>query len=282
MNENQNRKLEDLITNGYAFPVNAYLQQGWEIYKKQAGSFIGFLLITMMISFVSAIIPIIGPVANYLVLGPALMAGFYLVSNKVEKGVPHEFSEFFDGFKFVVPLMLQALVLYLIMAVIMTPTILMFFKSGIIEWYGALLNNPLDPPTSTPNVEPRLAIIMLLNMLPIMYVWVAYLWAPHFILFYGMGFWEAMEASRRLITRKWFSVFALPLAIIGLVLLVFVPIMLLTIAVPIIGALLMLAAGLAMFVVAPSYYCMIYAAFSGVMGLEDEEEEQDILHHLVE
>jgi hypothetical protein len=230
-----------------------------------------------------SIIPILGFIANYLVITPVLTAGFYLVSNYVRRNQPVEFGSFFDGFQFTVPLMLQSAAMYGIILVILSPTIYLLYNTGIVEWYIGLIRNPLESPASPPVFEPRIALIFLLNMLPLLYIGIAYLWAPHFILFHKMNFWEAMEASRRLITRKWFSVFTLPLSLLGIFFLVFVLLGFLSFVLPFVGMAITFLVSIGILFVAPAYFCMIYAAFEDVMGLgEEEEADQDLLHHLIE
>ncbi len=47
----------------------------------------------------------------------------------------------------------------------------------------------------------------LLFVLPGIYLSVSYVFAMHFVIFEKLDFWEAMEASRKLVSREWFSIF---------------------------------------------------------------------------
>lgn len=93
-----------------------------------------------------------------------------------------------------------------------------------------------------------IALGLLALIVPGIYLAVAYTFAPLFIVFAKMEFWDGMEYSRKLTTRKWWNIF-------GLILLL----MLINMA----GALAFLV-GL-LFTV-PLSYCAIYAAFEDIVG----------------
>jgi uncharacterized membrane protein YedE/YeeE len=57
-----------------------------------------------------------------------------------------------------------------------------------------------------------------LLVLPGIYLAVSYLFAQLFVVDKNLGFWSAMETSRRLITKKWFSFFGLGLLMFLLIL----------------------------------------------------------------
>ena len=62
-----------------------------------------------------------------------------------------------------------------------------------------------------------ISIGFLLLILPGIYLAVVYIFSKQFIVFKGKNFWEAMEASRKLVNKNWFGVFGLIIvaAIIG-------------------------------------------------------------------
>ena len=92
-------KCEKLITDGYEFKFGEYINKGFDIFKKNAGGFIGYLLIVMVIAIVASLIPIVGSLANA-IISPALYAGFYIVGKKIVHDEPYEFKDFFKGFDF--------------------------------------------------------------------------------------------------------------------------------------------------------------------------------------
>jgi uncharacterized membrane protein len=85
-------------------------------------------------------------------------------------------------------------------------------------------------------------------VIPGIYLTVAYTFALPLIVFGKMDFWDAMEGSRKLITREWVSIFILVffLALLN-----------------ILGA---LAFGVGLLISFPLSICIIYAAFEDIIG----------------
>lgn len=46
-------------------------------------------------------------------------------------------------------------------------------------------------------------------VIPGVYLFTSYIFAPQFVIFKNMGFWQAMEASRKMVGRNWFGIFGL-------------------------------------------------------------------------
>jgi uncharacterized membrane protein len=95
-----------------------------------------------------------------------------------------------------------------------------------------------------------IALGMIALLVPGIYLAVAYTFAPLFIVFGKMEFWDSMELSRKMITKNWWNIF-------GFVLLLF---------------LINLAGTLALFVgllfTIPLTFCAVYAAFEDIVGTE--------------
>ena len=80
-----------------------------------------------------------------------------------------------------------------------------------------------------------------------------------------MSFWDAMEASRKVITKKWFMIFIF-MIIIGII--------------ASLGILLLCVGILFTF---PAYLCMNFSAFADVTRLDEEGDAMDeIERHLVD
>ncbi len=200
---NIKEKTERLIQQGFQTDAGSYIRKGWDIFQEDMGMFIGYTVIMLLISGISAVIPF----GSVLVSGP-LIAGFYIVAHKVDKKEPYDFGTFFKGFDFFVPLLLYSLI------------------SGIFIVLGFIA-----------------------LLIPGIYLAVAYTFAPLFIVFGKTEFWDGMEYSRRLITRKWWNIFGF---------------ILLLVLINIAGALVFLV-GL-LFTI-PLTYCSIYVAFDDIFGV---------------
>lgn len=86
-------------------------------------------------------------------------------------------------------------------------------------------------------------------ILPGVYLVVGYCFAPFFIVFGKMDLWDAMEFSRKVIHKEWFSMFMF-LIVLGLLNLV--------------G---LLALGIGVLFTLPVTYCALYAAFDDIVGI---------------
>jgi hypothetical protein len=255
-------KIDRIIAEGYDFRFGDYIGKGFNLFQKEAGMFIGFTVVFFMLYFVIALVPFIGIFADGLVVMPALIVGMYLVSHKTDIGQRAEFGDFFKGFDFTGQLAIATLVMWLIMCIAMAPLLFMYWKYGMFDWYMDFIRNPADFASNQP---PRLPGWVFLLELPAIFLGLAYSWTYLFIAFYKMEFWDALEASRRLITKKWFHFFAFML-VVGMI----------------------LAAGFILFCIGilvtfPAAMCMTYAAFADVTRLNEVPGEgAGIEEHLIE
>ncbi|MDR2011251.1 MAG: hypothetical protein LBQ22_12300 [Bacteroidales bacterium] len=209
--DNNNKALQDLINNGYEFNISKYIRDGYDLFMKNMGSFIGYFFIIVAIMGISSSIVFLSVPAS--LVSPVFVAGIFIVANEVMRGRRPDFSMFFKGFNFFIPLLLVSLV------------------SSILITLG-----------------------LILLIIPGIYLSVGYLFSNLFVVFLGYDFWDAMEASRKIITKKWWSVFGFVL-LIGLI--------------NILGLLIF---GIGIFFTAPATYCMIFCAFEDVVGKAIRED----------
>ncbi|MGC9342953.1 MAG: hypothetical protein ACP5E3_09655, partial [Bacteroidales bacterium] len=87
-------------------------------------------------------------------------------------------------------------------------------------------------------------------VIPGIYLSVGYTFVMFFVIFAKVDFWEAMELSRKLVAREWFSIFGLTL-VLGLL--------------NFLGA---LAFGVGLLFSIPITYCALYAAFDDILGAD--------------
>ncbi len=80
--------------------IRQSISSGFNIWKQSAGSFIAYIVVVIIISFILALIPGLGQIANNVLVSPALGLGAYLYANKLDTGAPVEFGDFLNGFKF--------------------------------------------------------------------------------------------------------------------------------------------------------------------------------------
>lgn len=197
-------RVNERIEKGYQTNIGDYIQKGFEIFGKDIGNFIGYTVLYFLINIIASFVPF----ASLLVSAP-LTAGFFIVAKKIHKGENYEFSTFFKGFDFFVPLILYSLI------------------GGILIIFGFL------------------ALII-----PGIYLAVAWMLTPLFIVFGKTEFWDGMELSRKLITKKWWNFLGLAILLL----------------------LINLAGTLVFFIgllfTVPITYCALYAAFEDIVGTD--------------
>ncbi len=255
MNESQRIRLQELIDHGYEFNFGDYIGKGFDIFKENILGFAGYFFVYFMIIMIGSFIPIVGSLAVSLISLP-LLGGIYIVANKIEKNTEHEFGDFFRGFDYFGPLALIAIISGLIYILLLSPI--------FIGAFGYLMTGAIDPDSAVEVFEGMYSSLgwLFILFIPIIYLSIAWSWAPLFVIFYDMGFWEAMEMSRKIITKKWLIIF------------------LFSMVVGIIASLGVIGLFIGIFFTVPLGYIMSYSAFSEVTMLLDETDN-DIVDHLV-
>ncbi|TAK49639.1 MAG: hypothetical protein EPO28_00510 [Saprospiraceae bacterium] len=262
MNGDTTDKIDEIIQNGYDFRFGDYISKGFSLLQKNIGGFIIYAVVTLVLIMVINFIPIIGALVSNFILTPILTVGAYIVAYKLDKGEQTEFGDFFKGFEYIGPLALTALATFAIMMLSLIPFFLAVSSSGLIAWYMDVLQNPMSMSgVSIPSI-PGWSFLLLL---PAVYFAVAYNWAYMFVVFYKMSFWDAMESSRKVISKNWMIIF-LFLFVSGLIAA---------------AGIIVLCVGI--LVTFPAYLCMNYSAFADVTQLGTESKESDnIENHLVD
>ncbi len=258
----QNQHIQRLLEKDYQFKFGDYISHGFNILGKNLGGFVVFGLLAGIIIMTAGFIPIFGGLAANLILTPALLAGVYIVANKVERREDREFSDFFNGFQYVPQLALVALVSGMIILLSLIP--FGFANVNIVSWFMGFFTEGLMDPEMFLDDFPGFSNWTLLLLLPAIYFSVAYAWSGMFVVFHKLSFWDAMEASRIMITKKWF-IFFLFMLVTGLI-----------------GGLGVLGLFIGILFTYPAMLCMHYAAFSDVTELNQASEDIDILDHLVD
>lgn len=259
MNASTQKKINQLIEEGYEFEFGDYISKGWQLLSDNAGSFIGYTLIVVLISIVGLIIPVIGWLALIFLVGPALFAGYFYMAKEASLTGNVEVSTGFSGFRElgkIVPVwLLMAVVMflsYLPYMVVMGPQ----YYALYVGLQGGDLDILSDPPSA--------GFWGILGLIPY-YFTVSYMFAIPLAIFKDMGAWEAMEASRKIITKKWFLFFAFYVVtslMSGIGFLLFLIGMLFTVSLA---------------------FLPLYAAFEDIVGVDDDETNpyDDDLEHLI-
>lgn len=261
MREKLKPRVDDLIENGYDFKFGDYISESFNILGKYIGGYAGFVLIYFFMSSMVNAIPIIGPLAN-IVLGPTLLAGTYLVAYKIQKGTQPEFGDFFEGFKRFGEIAVPSILTFLIYIASFIPFgIALALGLGIFDTgfnFENFILSSFDDDFNFP-------FWTLLLLLPIIYLTIAYAYTILFVWFYKAEAWEAMEASRKVVTKNWFIIFIF------------------AIVVGIIAMLGIIGFGIGIILTLPIAYIAIYVSFADITNLHEDENRgnDELMDHLV-
>lgn len=257
MNNQQREKLASIINEGYIFHFSEYFNKGMNIFRKDIGSFVGYTLVYFVISIVLSMIPILGTIASMLITYP-LLVGFVIVAHKINRNESFEFGAFFKGFDFFTPLFLQYLVMALVSLAFLVPLgIYAYLTLDLVDFEIFAIAAKLE----------TFVFPILLLLIPLLYLYTSWRWAPYFIVFYKMPFGEAMETSRKMVGRNFWPFLAFMLLIS-----------------------LLMVSGMIAFVVGmvftiPLAMCVDYAAFADVtrlMEMQEGDMDLDITEHFVD
>ncbi len=204
----------------YTFKMGQYFSRGWEIFKVKALPFVGYTALA------------------FIVLG--LLS--FILPYPLGSGNPD--AEEYGGniiASILSPLFGAGLWIVALQAARNRATSFSDFFQGFSRAWPVLLL------TVVSNFLITLGTLLL--VLPGIYLAVAYLFNLPLLLDKNLSFWNAMETSRKIITKKWFAFF-------GFVLLL---------ALVLIGGILALGVGL--WVAIPYIVCTIVAAYEDIVGL---------------
>jgi len=241
------QKIEAAIEDGFSLNISEYVSEAWEIFKTNAGGFIGFIIMLGIIRQVLGRITGAGDIFGA-ILSPIFYAGFFVVCHKISKKEHFDFANFMDGFKMGQQIWLLGLVQGIIFGLIaifaFAPLGVMFF-AGFSDFAGFA------------------ALPIIGGLVAMVYLGVSWIYSIPIFVFFDVSFWQAMELSRRLTNRNFGAMLLFGLAMFGLTLL----------------GLLALVLGL--LVAIPVINISVYTSFVDILHLE-EEFEVDLMDHLVD
>lgn len=182
------------------------IKRGYELFSKSPGLMIGATLLIFVLQIVGARVPGVGTFIS-VAIAPVLWAGFFAIAARISETGDATLD---DGIKAIRGSQIDQLMLL-----------------GLVQTI-------------------LVGIGFALLVIPGIYLMVAYLFSTLYAFRQRLNFWEAMEKSRRVITREWFTIFGLVLLLALLNLL---------------GA---LAFGIGIVVTFPISLCAVYVAWGDV------------------
>lgn len=215
----------DLLNRDYEVNIGAYFSRGWAIFKEFAW---GYILFTLVIGVIGTALSQLPSPLGVRAMGEGFGGGnliFNIISPALGAGfyfvsfqIARNRSKNFGDFFNGFKKFLPIFLTYLISLIL-------------------------------------ISIGLFVLILPGIYLAVSYMFAQLFVIDKNMNFWSAMETSRKLITKRWFSFLGLGILMSLLVL----------------AGLLLLGVGV--LVTAPLATCVLAAAYEDIVGLNSVAED---------
>ena len=242
----------------YEFDMGIYFSRGWQLFKLGSGSFIGFSILFIVIIVVVSVTPLISVVSG--LFQYLLMAGVYIFCRNLLKK-KDEFSQFFRGFNYFI----QILIFFLIISFFLLPLSYILTNQilppGLLEQYMAGEVRPAEVlEVISSAIEANYNYVMLLLTLIIiisLYLHISYSFTLPLIADSELQFWDAMEASRKIIAQKFFH-------FLGMYLLLGVIIFISTV----------ITCGFGLIVSLPFSLCVIFSAYDEIVYPPSEAKDE--------
>lgn len=212
MSSSNSPQIEAIVQKDYTIRIGEFISRGWELFKQNIGGFVGYIL---LISFISVILSRFN-----------FEGGFNLGSLvSVILAGPLNAGFYIVAFKHLRN----------------RPTTFSDFFGGFSNFLPLFLIHLVSSLLIT--------FGFVLLIIPGIYLMVAYIFGIPFVVDKHLPFWEAMEASRKLITRHWFNWLGL-LLVLSLL--------------NIVG---LLCFGIGVFITIPLTLCTLAVAYADIVGL---------------
>jgi uncharacterized membrane protein len=182
----------DFVPGGRALPAGrgwAWIVEGWSLFKRQPGMWIGVAVLLAVIFIVLAFIPLLGSLAA-MVLAPVFGAGVVIGSRAIDEGANLEVAHLFAGFRERFGTLASVGLIYLAASVAIALVVGLVTGAGL--W--GLAGGGADPASlGAAGATVLLALlVMMALMLPVlMAVW----FSPPLVVFHDLGAGEAMKSS---------------------------------------------------------------------------------------
>lgn len=198
---------EELLQRDYDVEIGDCISQSWEAFKRNAGLVIGASVVAYLVLIVCNVIPFVAWLVSMIVSGP-LMGGLWLFYIKNVRTEEVRFGDAFSGFG---PRFGSLLATYIVSTLL---SMVAFIPAVIAA--AIFIFIPLQTAAAsggTPEINTTGAIITGALAFPAVlvsiYLGVVWMFALPLVADKGLGFWSAMNLSRRMVNKHWWLTFAL-------------------------------------------------------------------------
>jgi len=207
----------DILSRDYHLEIGSCISDSWNLFTNNFGVLLGGAAIYFGIAMACSLfaqIPIIGllgTAASLLITGP-LAGGLLYMFLKAIRRQPVMVGDVFFGFQ---RSFLHLFLAYIVMSLL---TMACFMPAGILT---VVILFPSITSNSEPNPLQIIAIIgiFLLSLIPVIYLATSWMFTLPLVIDKGMNFWPAMETSRKVVGKHWWTLFGFSI-VLGLIALV--------------------------------------------------------------
>jgi len=181
----------DFVPGGQSRPAGngwTWIAEGWELFKRQPGLWIGMVLLAAVIFIAASLIPIVGPLATTL-FGPVFAAGVMVGCKTLDSGGELELGHLFAGFRERTGTLIAVGALYLAATVVVIVVVSLVMGVGMMTMMGA--GDPQEVAAMGMTILLAVLIMFALLLPAVMAIWLA---AP-LVVFHEHGAIEAMKGS---------------------------------------------------------------------------------------
>jgi hypothetical protein len=190
---NADELIAEIEARGYEVDIGDCLSRGWALFKANFGVCVGATFLVMLCNQAAGFIPIIGIFLSLAVQGP-LMGGLYNFFLKLIRGESPGIGEAFSGFSKGFGRLCGS---FLLMCVL----VYLWFVPAVV--YAVVLNG------NSAQFGPIFWILVLLGLVGGVYLGVGFIFGLPLAADLELGPWDSLRVSRRVVSKRWFSMFGL-------------------------------------------------------------------------
>jgi uncharacterized membrane protein len=181
----------DFIADGQPRPAGhgwTWITEGWELFKRQPGAWIGIVLIAFVIFILVALIPFVGGLLLTL-FGPVFAGGVMIGCRSLDSGSQLEIGHLFAGFKEKTGTLVAVGAIYLGASLVVMLVVGLTMGVGMAAMMGQ--GDPQQMQAMGMTMVLAMLIMFALLLPVVMAIWLA----PPLVVFHEQGAIEAMKAS---------------------------------------------------------------------------------------
>jgi hypothetical protein len=194
-----------------------YVGQAFRQFGRDAGAYIGLMVLTGLLYFIFSLIPGLGNILSTVVCGP-LLAGIFIFVRLRDADERPDFAKFFGVFsnRYYLSFIAQAIFVTLITILFISFIGMLFLGSQLENIVSAILQmqsgNERDVKLALDQmigVGGNLVLAVIVGVIISFIISTLYFFAPLFVIIHDLNFWPAMEASRRFVSARFWKTLGL-------------------------------------------------------------------------